>query len=334
MQPLISLIIPNRNGALTLARCLDAALASRYTPFEVIVVDDASTDSSVELILRHRCQLVRLERHSGAAQARNAGAAQARGDMLFFTDADCLLAPDTLTRASHALKAVGLQNAVGGTYTQLPGDHSFFSVFQSVFIRAAETKREHAPDYLATHALAIATETFQRSRGFPESLLPILEDVAFSHRLRRAGCRLVMDPAIEVRHIFNFTLARSLANAYTKARYWTMYSLANRDLLADSGTASHELKANVAAWLVCALVVLAGLASADARWLVLLLPAQGLNLWLSRRLLAAFRAAKGWGFALGAALYYVLLYPLGVGAGALTGIARYPAWPGRRQVRA
>lgn len=334
MQPFISVIIPNHNDAATLAACLRAALVSRYPHFEVIVVDDASTDNSVEVILRHPCRLVRLGGHGGAAKARNAGAAVARGEVLFFTDADCLIGPDTLALACATLEAAGASAAVGGTYTRLPHDHAFFSMFQSIFIRDAETKHARAPDYLATHALAINIETFRRSGGFPESLLPILEDVAFSHRLRRAGYRLLLDPAIEVRHIFNFTLARSLANAYTKARYWTMYSLANRDGLVDSGTASHELKANVAAWLACALLALACLMNAEPRWLVVVLLIQTANLWFSRRLLAAFRAARGRRFALGATLYYLLLYPLAVGTGAGAGMVRYPGWAGRREVRA
>jgi glycosyltransferase involved in cell wall biosynthesis len=334
MERFVSVIIPNRNGGRTIGACLAAAFAVRHTHYEVIVVDDASTDASVEVIGRYPCRLVRLEHHGGAARARNIGAAHAQGEVLFFTDADCLLQPDTLSRACGAIEAAGARTVVGGTYTWLPHDRCFFSVFQSVFIRDAETKRAHEPDYLATHALAIAAEIFRQNRGFPENLLPIVEDVAYSHRLRRAGYRLMLDPAIEVRHIFNFSLARSLANAYTKARYWTMYSLANRDWLADSGTASHELKANVAACFVCALLVLTGLVSGEPRWFTLLLPVQAGNLWVSRRLVAAFRAAKGWGFALAATLYYLSFYPLAVGAGALAGTVQYPVWAGRREVRA
>jgi GT2 family glycosyltransferase/MoaA/NifB/PqqE/SkfB family radical SAM enzyme len=333
MERFVSVIIPNRNGGRTLGACLAAAFAVHHRPVEVIVVDDASTDDSVEVVRRYPCRLIRLARHGGAARARNAGAAEARGEVLFFTDADCLLQPDTLTRACRVLAAAGPRAAVGGTYTRLPHDRSFFSAFQSVFIRDAETKRAGSPDYLATHALAIDAEAFRESGGFPETFLPILEDVAFSHRLKRAGYRLVLDAAIEVQHIFNFTLGRSLANAYTKAHYWTMYSLANRDWLADSGTASHELKLNVAAWLLCLLLVLAALASGEPRLLALALPVQAGNLWLSRRLLAAFRAAKNRRFTFAAGLYYLLLYPLAVGAGALTGIARYPAWAGRHAVK-
>lgn len=326
---MISVIIPNRDGANTIARCLEAAFASRGAAFEVIVVDDASSDRSVELIRRFPCWLIQLDRHQGAAAARNAGAAWARGELLFFTDADCLLREDTLAAACRALSARDAPAVAGGTYTLLPQDDSFFSRFQSVFIHYSETKRAADPDYVATHALAVRAETFRRHGGFAQGFLPILEDVEFSHRLRRAGCRLVVDPAIQVRHIFNFTLLLSLRNACVKAMYWTLYSLHNRDLFADSGTASHELKANVAAYLIGASCVGAYLLTGAPAWFGFAAALLAANLLVSRALLRGFRAAGGWRFAAAATCYYLFVYPLAVGAGALSGAALYFAGAGR-----
>ncbi|MEK7758380.1 MAG: glycosyltransferase family A protein, partial [Pseudomonadota bacterium] len=87
MENLISVIIPNRNGATTIGKCLDAALASRHANFEVIVVDDSSDDNSISVIAHYPCKLLRLSKHGGAALARNLGAQHARGAILFFTDA-------------------------------------------------------------------------------------------------------------------------------------------------------------------------------------------------------------------------------------------------------
>jgi glycosyltransferase involved in cell wall biosynthesis len=321
MQDLsVSVVIPNRNGAATLGLCLEAALACRYPDFEVLVVDDASRDNSVEVVRKFPCRLIRLARHGGAARARNAGAAHARGAILFFTDADCLLPPDALTRAVEALTARAA--AVGGSYTPLPHDHRFFSRFQSVFVHYFETRRPHAPDYLATHALAISTRVFREHGGFDEDLRPILEDVEFSHRLRRAGCRLVMDPALQVRHVFNFSLCRSLRNAFVKSLYWTRYSLKNGDLLADSGTAARAFKVNVAALFLGAPLFILG-AIGNALWLLPAGAVTAVNLFINRGLFRAFVAAGGWRFALAAACYYLLIYPLPVAAGAGLGAVRH-----------
>ncbi len=322
MAELISVIIPNHNGSGTIGDCLKAVFASDHGDFEVIVVDDCSVDDSIDVIKRFPCKLVRLDQHSGAAKARNAGAWQSDGDILFFTDADCLLQHDTLTVASEAVALEGPNVIVGGTYTPVPHDNRFFSRFQSVFINYSETKQAANPDYLATHALAIDARTFRDNLGFAEGFLPILEDVEFSHRLRRAGYRLVLLPTIQVRHIFNYSLYRSLRNAIRKAMYWTLYSLRNRDLLHDSGTASTELKLNVAAYFASALLVFGYFSSGNSVPLLLAVPVLALNVIVSRGLLKACYRAGGLGFASAATLYYVLLYPLAVGIGAGIGAVK------------
>lgn len=323
MQNSVSVIIPNYNGAATIGKCLAAALASHYENFEVIVVDDASQDNSIAVIEQYPCQLLRLARHGGAALARNTGAQQARGGVLFFTDADCLLRSDTLALAASTLMSEVSGVIVGGSYTLLPYDQRFCSRFQSVFVNYFETRQAPATDYIATHALAISAELLRRHKGFAADHRPILEDVEFSHRLRRAGCRLVMNPAIQVQHIFDHSLLRSLRNAYVKSKYWTRYAIGNRDLLANSGTASQELKFDVCVWLLNALLLLGYLVSTKV---VLLVPIPlffAANLHVNRGLLLAFYRAGGLGFAAMATLYYMLLYPVATGLGALAGLSLY-----------
>jgi glycosyltransferase involved in cell wall biosynthesis len=319
MADFVSIIIPNYKGAATIARCLEAALASRYPRFEVIVVDDCSSDNSVEIIDQFPCKLVRLESHAGASRARNVGAAHSKGDILFFTDADCILKEDTLAHASKALAAAGTDVVIGGTYTRIPFDNDFFSLFQSVFINYSETKRLTNPDYVATHAMVVNAELFRDKSGFTEDFLPILEDVEFSHRLRRSGCKLAVNPAIQVRHIFNFSLSRSFANAFNKSMYWTIYSINNKDLFADSGTASVELKTNVLAYFLIVLLLPVFLITQSTIVLVIIGFILGINLLISRRLLLMFYRAGGSVFFISAALYYLFLYPLPVGAGAMLG---------------
>lgn len=334
MTAFVSVIVPSYNAGATIGRCLEAALASGYDDFEVVVVDDGSGDDSADIAEGFPCRLIRLDRNVGAAAARNIGASHSQGEILFFTDADCLLEEDTLAVASRTLASLGRDVILGGTYTQVPYDEGFFSLFQSVFVNHAETKQGKNPDYVATHAMVIAAETFRDSQGFAEEFLPILEDVEFSHRLRRSGCRLVMEPAIQVRHIFNFSLLRSLCNAFVKSMYWTIYSIWNGDLLVDSGAASVELKINVGAYLLTLLLLLASLATADALFLAPVPLVLAAGLYTSRGLMTAFFSAGGLGFAVAAALYYALLYPLAVGAGAFAGMVGWAAsGRGRRRGR-
>lgn len=321
MSASISVIIPNHNGSATLGTCLHSLFSSPVQPSEVIVVDDCSSDGSVDIIRRFPCRLVRLEQHSGAAKARNAGARASSGEALLFIDADCVVQEDTLARAATA----HLKNpdcVIGGSYTPVAHDDSFYSTFQSVFINHSEFRND-PPDYIASHAMLIGRDVFMKSGGFPEDFMPILEDVEFSHRLKRAGVRLMMDSTILVRHIFNFDLKKSLRNAMRKSKYWTGYSLGNSDLMQDSGTASLELKINVISGCLLWLFLCFYALSHDGVFLSSALIIGLVNLVVSRTLILAFFRAKGPMFGILATLYYCFIYPWPVIAGGLSGTLVY-----------
>jgi glycosyltransferase involved in cell wall biosynthesis len=315
----ISIVIPNRNNAKTIGKTLETVFASQYKNFEVIVVDDCSEDSSTDVIRRFPAKLIALHEHSGAAKARNTGAQNSTGDVIFFTDADCMLKKETLSIVNAAIRDIGLQSVIGGTYTKIPYDKDFFSTFQSLYIHYSETKNTEDPDYIATHAMIIDADTFRKNNGFPEDFMPILEDVEFSHRLRRSGCRLVMNPEIQVQHIFNFNLWKSLKNAFKKSKYWIMYSLYNKDLSADSGTASVELKVNGFSYILSLLLLLMWIFSQKAIFLYFLPVIFLINSYVNRGLLNIFYETKGPVFTLLAFLYYTMLYPLAVLTGAISG---------------
>jgi glycosyltransferase involved in cell wall biosynthesis len=318
--PFISVIIPNHNGEKTIGLCLEAAFSSAFNNFEIIVIDDCSTDDSVAIISRYPCRLIRLSEHGGASTTRNTGAQNSRGDVLFFIDADCLLLPETLTNAASAYLEGGSEVVIGGTYTLLPYDQKFFSIFQSIYIHCSETKNLQNPDYIATHAMLIRADIFKKSGGFNEDFMPILEDVEYSHRIKNMGYRLRMDPDIQVQHIFNFTFTKSLRNATRKTKYWSIYSIKNKDLLSDSGTASQELKLNVLSCFINIFLLLLGLLLHNWIFIVPILLLYGTNLYLNRHLIKAFHKTRGSGFAISAVLYYTFIYPFAVGVGAFSAI--------------
>lgn len=323
MSPRISVVIPNFNGERTIRSCLEAVFASIYKDFEVVVVDDFSADGSVRIIERFPCSLVRFDRHSGAARARNVGALHSKGDVLFFTDADCLLMNDTLSRVNTLYETDGCADITGGTYTLRPHDKGFLSVYQSVYINYAETKNPDGPDYVASHAMAIRADLFRETGGFREDFMPIIEDVEFSHRVRHMGHTLRISPQILVRHVFNFTIVSSLRNAFRKSLYWTVYSIVNRDLLTDSGAASAELKVNVVSFAVAALGLLLGPPLGSPLLPAVAVPVVFLNIFTSRRLFKAFYRAEGMVFALKACAYYLCVYPIPVGLGGIAGVFSY-----------
>jgi glycosyltransferase involved in cell wall biosynthesis len=109
---MISIIIPAYNEEALLDGTLDAARAAAATlgsPYEIIVVDDGSTDRTAKIAAEHGARVVGVNvRHIAAA--RNAGARVAAGDLLIFVDADTLVTPAVLQGAVRSIDA----GAVGG----------------------------------------------------------------------------------------------------------------------------------------------------------------------------------------------------------------------------
>ena len=320
----VSVIIPNWNGEKTIGLCLEALFNSDHDSFEVIVVDDHSPDNSVAIIKQYPCTLITLETHCGAAAARNRGAQDSQGAVLFFIDGDCLVKLDTLSKADRAAEKWGPEVIIGGTYTCRPFDQNFFGIFQSVYIHFCELKNISNPDYVAAHAMIVSADTFRSTSGFPDDFLPIIEDVEYSHRLRRQGYRLVMEPTLQVRHIFNFTsLVDSMKNGFFKSKFWVIYSLGNKDLLADSGTASFGLKINILVFCLILILLSSFFFIPHAVFLygagMLFL----LNFFINRSLFGLFYRTGGLFFVFRAVLYYMLVYPFAVGTGAVAGLVDF-----------
>ena len=94
MKPQISIIIPTYNEAKYIKTCLESLTQQSLLPYEIIIVDDGSTDKTVEALLGFR---ILRQVHKGAGAARNLGAKHATGDILVFVDADMEFDPDFLT---------------------------------------------------------------------------------------------------------------------------------------------------------------------------------------------------------------------------------------------
>ena len=327
--PAVSVVIPVYNGEQTIRLALEAVYASKYKDFEVVVVDDGSEDGTAQELAsmngKHPFRLFTFDRNMGVSRARNTGAAEARGRMIIFIDADVLIQPDTIGLCVERLGR-GDCICVGGAYTRDSWDQDFFSRFQSIYIHYVETKNQF-PDYIATHCMAIKKDVFEGYGGFIEDSFighqASVEDVEFSHRMLHEGHCLARPAEIQVMHIFRFGLVRSIRNAVKKSKYWTMYSLQNRDVMKDSGAASWELKMNVATQTLNLALLLAALAT-QFWWL--LLPVAllyALNVGVSFNLYRLMLKEHGLWFLTRGVLYFQFVYPFAVAYGSFVGTMKY-----------
>jgi glycosyltransferase involved in cell wall biosynthesis len=117
---MISVIIPSYNRAETIRRSVDSVLNQTYSDIEVIVVDDCSTDNTIDIISNYddRVRCIRHEQNRGACAARNTGIMNAKGEYIAFQDSDDEWFPDKLEKQIKALESSG-SDVVFCQYTKL-----------------------------------------------------------------------------------------------------------------------------------------------------------------------------------------------------------------------
>ncbi|MEJ2069748.1 MAG: glycosyltransferase [Syntrophobacterales bacterium] len=106
-MPLVSIIIPTYNRAAWVKEAAASVRAQTFRDYELLVVDDGSTDATLEVLVSSggHLKMLRSEHRQGVSTARNLGAAAARGDWLAFLDSDDLWRPDKLARQVEYLKS-------------------------------------------------------------------------------------------------------------------------------------------------------------------------------------------------------------------------------------
>jgi glycosyltransferase involved in cell wall biosynthesis len=316
--PRVSVIVPARNAAATLARCLEAAIAQAGDDIEVIVVDDCSTDDTRAVASRYPVRLIELPQHSGVSAARNRGADAARGDVLLFLDADVVLASGGMRRvlATMSNPEVG---ALIGSYDANPDDQSIVSRFKNL---AHHYFHQHSRREATTFwgaCGAIRRECFLAVGGFDEKRykLPSIEDVELGSRLVERGVRIVLDPELQVKHLKKWTLASLVVTDVTRrAIPWTLLWMERRRLQSDLNFSYDQ---RIAAMVSVAMVLSTVLAAAiPYLWLVtiaLMIVACVINRGLFSLLLAkgGIRLAIA-GFFLQQLYYLYSLFGLAAGA--------------------
>jgi glycosyltransferase involved in cell wall biosynthesis len=186
-EPSVSVIVPVRNGATSIPPLLDSLAAQTFSAerFEVIVVDNGSTDGTGAIAERYGVRVVN-DPVPNRSRARNRGAAVARSRLYAFTDADCVADSRWLEQlVAHADRAPLLAGEVRLRTRQAPNAVERFEALWR-FGQAAWVPQGWA----ATANLLVDAEAFEAIGGFDTTWRHIGEDVDFCFRARRAGYEL------------------------------------------------------------------------------------------------------------------------------------------------
>jgi glycosyltransferase involved in cell wall biosynthesis len=261
LSPTISVVIAVRNGAGTLDRCLEALSRSDLTPWECLVVDDASDDGSMAVAERHGARVIAVDKRRGPAHARNVGARQARGAVVLFLDADVCIHRDAITRLEDHFRRDPSLDAVIGAYDDSPAATPFVSQYRNLL--HCSTHRLGLPDASTFWSAcgAIRREAFLRCGGFDDHFdRPAIEDIEFGSRLKAQGGRILLDSAIQVQHLKCWTLGSMIkTDIFDRGIPWTRLILRSGSMPNDLNVRwSQRLSVALASLLAAAVLLGAG----------------------------------------------------------------------------
>ncbi len=207
-----SVIIPTYNRPDRLAGCLSALTQQSYRRdhFEVVIVDDGSATPMDSVVEPFRSQLdivLIRQTNAGPAAARNTGARQAKGELLAFTDDDCMPSPDWLSgfasQISHHPKAM-----IGGRSLNALPNNLYSTASQALidylYTYYSDPRKEM---FFASNNIAMAREHYLALGGFDTSFpLAAAEDRELCDRWHQAGLPMHYDPSITIRHAHHLSL--------------------------------------------------------------------------------------------------------------------------------
>jgi GT2 family glycosyltransferase len=214
-EPAVSVVVPNRDGETLLERCLASLEAQTFRDFEVVVVDNGSSDGSRELVRRRfpSAALVELDENRGFAGGSNAGAARARGAAVAFVNNDieaeagwleelvaCL---DRHSRAASVAPKILRRDdprVLDGAGDEMTRSLKAYRRGQGEPDRGQYEREEQVFSASGTACLWRA-EVFRRLGGFDEGFHAYYEDVDLGFRARRAGWECWYAPRAVVHHV-------------------------------------------------------------------------------------------------------------------------------------
>jgi len=219
----LSIIIPTYNSAKTIRALLDSIFQSYFKNYEVIIVDDSSTDETINIIKEYKVKIIRLKQNSGPAKARNIGVEHASSKNILFLDSDVVLNKDTLERIVNTLKDENIKCLIG-IYAKEPANKGIFQSYKAL-LEYYWSKNQNHTDYFMPACGAIRRRVFEEIGGFNNNCKEV-EDFEIGYRITEKY-KIYLDSRIQVYHNFP-NLLTCIKKYYKRCFFWTRIFLKRR----------------------------------------------------------------------------------------------------------
>ena len=232
----VSVVIPAYNEELYIAACLDSLVTQKIAePFEVIVVDNASTDRTAEIASTYAARLhvrVIIEPHKGRGAARRAGFSRAQGDIIMSTDADSVVPPNWIETMSRPLADIRTVATTGTCY--IKDLHVIRNFFFNIIQPAAMLMHRivFGSFWMTGSNFAVKKAAYQRAGEF-NAERNSQEDTELAMRIMKEGkIRLILGASVETSgRRFKRGLVRGLFSYVNN--FFRHHLLGRRDLAMD-----------------------------------------------------------------------------------------------------
>jgi len=229
----VSVVVPARNNARTIGACLDALMSQDYPKdrYEVIVVDRPTADRTADIVRRYSVTYVPDPVGRGPAAARNLGLEVARGDIIAFTDADCVASPTWLRRGvEHFTDGVGCVAGELRAYELRTAAHRYVENRQA-YSQAAWVMSDGEKPFAATANALYLRSVFDRIGAF-DGWMRTAEDVDLAWRMQdRLGLKIAYSPEAIVFHQHRESVAALLKQRQGYGYGWVQLYLKHRPQL-------------------------------------------------------------------------------------------------------
>jgi glycosyltransferase involved in cell wall biosynthesis len=244
-----------------MAVCLEAA--RRAGPFEIIVVDDGSSDQTPAIAQAYGVRLLKTGGRLGPAGARNLGAREAQGTILFFVDSDVQMYDGTVERVWDAFQNDGSLDAMIGSYDDSPADPDFLSQYKNLMHCYVHQRGRAEASTFWSGCGAIRRDVFLAHSGFSDNYRrPAIEDIELGYRLVQAGRKVRLDRELRVKHLKRWTFWGLVkTDIFDRGIPWSELILRDRNMPDDLNL---QLSQRVSVALVYVLIAVA--LAAAIRW--------------------------------------------------------------------